>query len=547
MHGSESGPAGGPGSADEPQSADGSEPGSADEPQPADGSEPGPADGSRSAEELRAAAAHGIRWSAISRPLIEILQFGSIVVLARLIVPAEFGRYAIAGIAVELAKVLLPTGLVSALVQRKTIDRGHAQAGMAIGFLGGLGLTLLTLAVAELLVVPVFGSRTALFVAFVAPLCLVEGVVTVPIATLRRRLAFRRLSELEILNTVVRVAVCVALALVGLEGEALVLGAVAGALVPAVAAFASAPPPLPRWRPEAARQLLDYAVPASLAGVSWVGFGNVDYAIIGARLGPLRTGYYYRAYTVAVEYQSKIGLLVNQVGFPVLSRTSDTSELSRFYGQMVRMLTVVVFPLLVLLAIAAPVAVPFLFGARWIPAVAPTQILALGGGSMLIFNAVGAMFMATGRVRTLLGWGWAQFIAYGLAVFFTAPLGLVAVSIAAAVVHALFAALSYVVMLRGSGERPMRRLWSDIAPATVSCVGLAVVALPVSLALTAAGLPAIVWLIALTLVSVAAYLLTLRVCFPATWRSQCAALERILPGHRRLDGVKQRLAAAAAN
>ena len=35
--------------------------------------------------------------------------------------------------------------------------------------------------------------------------------------------------------------------------------------------------------------------------ISWVGFSNVDYAIIGARLGALRTGLYFRAYTLAVE------------------------------------------------------------------------------------------------------------------------------------------------------------------------------------------------------------------------------------------------------
>jgi lipopolysaccharide exporter len=502
-------------------------------------------DASPSGEELRSAAAHGLRWSAVSRPIIEVVQFGSIVLLARLIEPAEFGRYAIAGIAAEVAKLLVAGGLSNALVQRKTLDRAHAQAGMAIGLLAGSALTVLTLVAASLIVTPVFGARTALFVALMAPLCLVEALVTVPIATLRRRLAFRRLSELEILNTLVRVAVCVVLALAGLGGEALVLGVVAGALVPAVIAWISAPPPPPRLRRAATRELLGYAVPASLATISWVGFGNVDYAIIGARLGALQTGYYYRAYTLAVEYQGKIGLLMNQVGFPVLARASDQAEVARLYSQMIRMLTIVLFPLLVLLSIAAPVAVPFIFGSHWAPAVVPTQILALGGASMIIFNGVGTVFMATGRVRAMLVYGWAQFIMYGLAVFLVAPLGLTAVAIAAAIVHALFAIIVYALMLRGSSERPMRRLWSDIAPATVSCLGLVAVALPVSLVLTAAQLPAVLWLAALGLVAVPPYLLTLRTCFPATWRAQCTALERILPGHRRLSGVKRRLAAAA--
>ena len=496
-------------------------------------------------EQLRSAAAQGVRWTAISRLVIEVIQLGSLVVLARLIAPAEFGRYAIAGIVAEVAKLLVGAGLINALVQRKSLDREHVQSGVALGLLAGLVLTVLTLALAKLIVVPIFGSRTALLVALMAPLCLVEGFITVPMATLRRRLAFRRLSELEMANTAVRVAVCIGLAAVGLGGIALVIGVAAGALAAAAIALASAPPPLPRLHLSAARDLARFAFYVSLSTISWVGFGNVDYAIIGARLGPLRTGYYYRAYTVAVEYQNKIGVVMNQVSFPVLSRTSDASELSRYYSRMIRMLTIVVFPLLVLLAIVAPVAVPFLFGARWTPAVVPTQILALGGAGMVIFNSVGIVLMVSGRVRALLGWGWAQFIVYGIAIYLTAPSGLIAATVAAAIVHALFAILSYVVMLEGTGERPLRRLWSDTAPATISCLGLVAVALPASYALTAAHVPPLPWLVAVALLATAPYLLTLRAFFPATWRSQCAALEHILPGHRRLDGVKQRLAAAA--
>ena len=141
-------------------------------------------------------------------------------------------------------------------------------------------------------------------------------------------MAFRRLSEIEVLSTLARVAVCIGLALIGLSGEALVLGVLAGALAATVIAWISAPPPLPRLQRAAARELLGYGVPVSLASISWIGFSNVDYAIIGARLGALQTGFYFRAYTLAVEYQSKVAVVMTQVGFPVLARTRSAAELS---------------------------------------------------------------------------------------------------------------------------------------------------------------------------------------------------------------------------
>lgn len=488
------------------------------------------------ANDLREAAAHGIRWSAISRPTTEILQLGSIVILARLIVPVEFGRFAIALIVQQVAYLIVAGGLSAALVQRKSIDKRHLQTGMALALLAGVVLAALTLLAAGVVVTPVFGSRTGLFVALMAPLCVVSALNAVPASTLGREMAFRRLSEIEVLSTFARVGLGVGLALMGMDGEALVMGLIAGSVVAAAIAWVSAPPPLPRLDRAAARDLLNYSLPASLAAITWVGFSNVDYAIIGARLGALQTGFYFRAYTLAVEYQSKVGVVMTQVGFPVLARTGGATDLTHMSRQMVRMMTIVLFPFLVLLAIAAPVAIPFLFGPHWGPAIVPAQVLAVGGASSLAINAVGTVLMATGRARALLGFGAAHFIVYGVSVFLVVPLGIVAVAVDAAVVHTVFLLIAYVLMLRDSDEGALRRLWEDLAPATVSCLGLVAVALPASLALTGAHAPAGLWLLALGLAAIPPYLLTLRICFPAVWRSQRGIVVRTLPRRRRPVG-----------
>jgi O-antigen/teichoic acid export membrane protein len=477
--------------------------------------------------------------------LTEVVQLASMIVLAHLIVPAEFGRYAVALIAQEMAYILVAGGISSALVQRKTIDREHMQTGMALGLIGGLLLILLTLAADSLIVMPIFGDRTAFFVRLMVPLCLVSAASTVPMATLSRRMSFRRLSEIEVLSTFVRVSLCVLLALAGLGGEALVLGTLAGTLTTTAVAWASAPPPLPRLHRKAARELLDYGLPVSLASISWLGFSNVDYAIIGARLGPLQTGLYFRAYTVAVEYQTKISVVMTQVGFPVLSRTRNNAELTTLHRQMVRLLTLVLFPLLALLAILAPVLIPFIFGREWTGAVVPVQILAIGGASTLVIDAAGTVLMATGRTRALLGFGIGHFLGYGLAVYLVVPLGLAAVAIAAAVVHSLFLVFAYALMLRGSPERTLQRLWNDVSPAVVSCLGLVAVVLPLSLALSALDLPVILQLALSGLAAIPPYLLTLRIFFPSTSRNLRSTVEQVLPEHRRLRWAKQRLATAS--
>ena len=259
------------------------------------------------------------------------------------------------------------------------------------------------------------------------------AIYALPITVLRRRLDFRRVSIVETLQNATRVIATVGLALFGLDAPALVFGCTAGMVVALVAALFYAPVPWPRWRGGAVRDLLPYGGPAGLATFAWTGFRNGDYAVIGAVLGPAQAGLYWRGYQLAVEYQGKVAVPMAQMAFPVLARTDGTEELLGLRRRMVHLQTVVLFPLLVLLLVLAPVVVPWLFGPAWEGAVVPTQILVAGGAASLVINAAGSALMAEGRAKALLGYGVAHFVVYVGAVVAVAHMGLAAVAIAGSV------------------------------------------------------------------------------------------------------------------
>ncbi len=296
-----------------------------------------------------------------------------------------------------------------------------------------------------------------------------------------------------------------------------------------VLALAFAPVPLPRWRSAAVRDLLPYGGPAALATVAWTGFRNGDYAIIGSILGPAQAGLYWRGYQLAVEYQSKVAVLMVQVAFPVLARTAGIEEMLALRQRMVRLQTVVIFPLLAVLLLVAPLLVPWLFGAAWEGAVLPTQILVLGGAATLVINACGSALMAAGRAQALLGYGVAHFVVYAGSVLAVAHLGIGAVAIAGSVVHAIFLAVAYEVLLRGHVGSPLRVLWQDLAPAGTACVALFAAGLLADLGLTSLGVPVLVHITGVALTGVAAYLAALRIGFPASAHDLRAAIDRILP------------------
>ena len=500
----------------------------------------------RSTDELHLATADGVRWITLARVATELLLVGSMVALAHLIPPADFGRFAVAVIVQELAMGIPTEGVGSALVQRDSIRREHLQAGVFLTLSFAVVLAAITLALSSVVISPVFGHGTAELVTLSTPMFLLASLGTVPMALLRRRLDFRRLSTIEISGAAVRALTSLVLAAAaGLDGAALVIGALAGTAVATAVAFAAAPAPLPRVRLWAVRDISGYGLPASLASISWVGFRNGDYAVIGAKLGATSAGIYWRAFQLAVEYQRKISVVMYQVAFPVLSRSANHDEMFALRGRMVRLLTVVLFPLIAVLAITAPQVIPWMFGPQWSEAVVPTQILCGAGAATLVIDAVGTTLMAAGRPRALLGYGVAHFVIYIGTVLFIAHLGLVAVAVAAVTVHTLFLVIAYVVLLPGSLRTSLRCLWRDVAPATVSCLALAAFATPVGWAISTAAVPGVAVVASVAATAAVAYLLTLRLAFREAWLDLTRLIGRVLPSTR-LVARTRRLAPAGA-
>ena len=483
----------------------------------------------RTNEDLTQAAAAGLRWVTYARVSIEVVLFGALVLLARLIPPSAFGVFALVVIVQELAVLMPMDGIGGAIVNRKSISKQHLQAGLAATTILSLLLAGITVAIALLVVGPLIGHQAQTFLILTTPYFLLGAIYAIPMAILRRRLDFRRLSIVDLSLNATRALATLALALFGLDAGALVFGSMAGMAAALCLALFFAPIPPPRWNTQAVRDLIPYGGPASLATVAWTGFRNGDYAIIGGVLGTAQAGFYWRSYQLAVEYQGKIATMMGQVAFPVLSRTEGTEELLEMRQRMVRLLTVTVFPFLAFLFILAPVVIPWLFGERWEPAVVPTQILVLGGAATLLINACGSALQGAGRAQALLGYGIAHFIAYVGAVLVVAHLGIEAVAIAGSVVHGIFLVVAYFILLHDRLGAALRVLWQDLAPATTACLALMLAGGGIDLGLAGLEAPVLAHIAAVCLFGGIAYLLVLRLWFPDSAHDLAAAVRRIVP------------------
>ena len=478
--------------------------------------------------DLREATLTGVRWVSGARLVAEVSAFASVVVLARLISPSEFGRAAVALVFVGVAAILGPRGLTAVIVQRPSLSRREVESATFLCLALGVAASAATLVFASSsLAQSVFGERTADLIAFASPSFLLAGLGGVPQALVQRELGFRRVGVFDAVSVVLGAATGVLLAVSGHDGESLVIGALVLVGAASLTALASVSPVFPRPSRRGIRELTGFATPVTLSSLVYLGFRHVDYVILGAGMPPAQVGFYWRAYQLGVEYQGKISQIMLRVSFPVYSRANDLDELKQLRLRIVRTHATVIVPLLAGFIAVAPILIPWLFGDAWEPAVLPAQILAVAGMAEAMTTGVGPLIVALGRPGLLLAWNVVELAAYALLVALLAQYGLTWVSIGVAVYTVASALVTQSVLMPLVIDLGIADFWRDIRAGVVT----AAVALPLlvgeRMLLEALGVPTLPLLALLGIVGTAVYVAVLRLLFGDVWADLVVLRRRV--------------------
>jgi O-antigen/teichoic acid export membrane protein len=479
--------------------------------------------------ELQHATLAGLRPLAFARIASEVVALLATIVLARLVSPAEYGRAVVALIAVTLAAAVARRGFGAALVQRREVARAELEAAALLSLLSGIALTVAGLVLAHVAFPPLFGDDTSRLLELSSFAFLLAAPASVPEALVQRRLDFRRIAAVDVVSLCLGSAVAVVAAAAGAGGASVVVGGLVATGAATLLWLVSSPLVVPRWRPQAAREVAGFGVPAALEAMAYEAFVNVDYAVLAGRVPAAQLGFYWRAWQLGVGYQSKISSILVQAGFPVYARTPTFAQLDAIRHRLVRTQTTVVVPLLALLIPLAPTLVPAVFGARWSPAVEPTQILALAGMAVAVGTGAGPVVLAAGRPRVMLAFTATATVAYGLLVYFAAPWGLVGLAWAVVAFHAVWLA-TLCVILRGVARIPVSSLGRDLAPAFASTLVMLAVAWPIAGALREAGASSVLLLVCVGAAAAVVYGISLRTLFHATFADLTLAARRVLTG-----------------
>ncbi|MET0933478.1 MAG: lipopolysaccharide biosynthesis protein [Mycetocola sp.] len=343
--------------------------------------------------------ASGVLWMTVQKWAIRISGLVTIAILTRFLRPEDFGTVAAAAAVLPFFYLLSDVGFSAYIVQADRTDRRMLSTGFWFSSVAGLLLAAALIAMAPLFGL-VFTSDEFVPVLQVLSLTVIfTALSSVPMALLRRAMRFRALAVQGAMAALVAQAVAVTMTLSGLGVWALVGQALASQVVMTVLAWSTA-----KWIPAFAFSRSEFGIMArfgsKVLGVEFVTMCRVsaEAAIVSATLGMAALGYLNIAQRLVQIVQDLTGAALVPVSTVAFARIRDSSvRLRRAYVRALRMTYAVMSPPLTLVAVAAPLIIPILFGDGWDESARVAQILALAGLMVVGATLDHGLFYGTGR------------------------------------------------------------------------------------------------------------------------------------------------------
>ncbi len=395
------------------------------------------------AEKLAPVIAKGVLWAYLTYAGSKALVFGSTIILARLLTPADFGIVGFATIVTDYLGTLQDFGVGEALVQRKANVDQAANATFVVSVATGVVLFAAAVVLApfaagffdEPLVTPIL---TVLALSH-----LITSFGTVHDALLVKNLDFKQRILPQVVRAVFKGGTAIAFALAGYGVWSIVLGQVLGAVAGTVALWIIVP-----WRPGRAwdnrvlRDILGFG--AQIIGMGFIGNieANLDYVIIGKALGESALGLYTLAFRAPELLIINLVAVVADVAFPAFSKLQDDRPaLQRTLLGALHYITLVAVPAGIGLALIAGPFVHVFYTSRWQDAIPSMQVLAVWASLRAMTYNIGDVYKAIRRADVLNKLGLVSIALLIPGMLFGANYGILGVAAA----HAVVAAFNLVV------------------------------------------------------------------------------------------------------
>ena len=386
-------------------------------------------------KDLKKHAASGFVFSGLAQASKLLTQFISVVVMARLLEPSDFGLVAMVSPVYAFAVLFHDLGLSQATMQRPQLTSSQVNSFFWINV--GVGMIVCSTLIAFSPVVGWFygDPRTVALTIAMALLVFIGGLGNQHGAIMTRRMQFRAQAISGIISAIVGLAAAIGWGYFWGGYWALYVGMAVTTVLQMIGVWVCV-----KWRPgwpalaDETFEMLKYGLGITSANLTTFVVQSANSVVVGRVLGERPLGLYDRASRLLSLPLQQMIYPISGVVVPILYRLHDDD--ARYRGTFLRTIgsiTLAISPGVIWAIVLADLLVPTLLGAKWQETTPLFAALSLAALPQLINGSANWLFVTQGRSGDLMRWSFFSGVVSMAALLIGIFFGIVGVAVASVV------------------------------------------------------------------------------------------------------------------
>lgn len=329
------------------------------------------------AESLRKKTIQGVAWSTIERFSLQTIQFIINIIMARLLLPSDYGMIGMLAIFLQLSQTFIDCGFTNALIQRKERTEVDFSTVFYCNVLIAIILYGILYFSAPLIANFYKMPQLTLVTRIIALNFIFASFSAIHKIKLTINIDFKTQSKASLTAAIVSGSIGITTAYIGMEVWALVIQSILNSLLLTILLCCFLKwKPLKKFSLQSFKSLFSFGSKLMIANFINIIYRNLYTLIIGKKFSAITLGYYTRAEQFASFPPSNINSILSRVIYPILSSIQeDNDRLANTYRKYIQLASFVIFPLMTGVASLAHPIISILLTNKWIGVVTLLQIL----------------------------------------------------------------------------------------------------------------------------------------------------------------------------
>lgn len=339
-------------------------------------------------------------WKLFERGAFQIVQLVVQIVLARILLPSDFGEMAILLVFIALSNALVQTGISSAIVQKDECSQSDYGTATILSLVFALGLYALLFAIAPLIANFYAHDGLVMRLRVLALILPLNALNSIQVGKATRELDIKPVFKSTTISCVVSGVVSIAMALAGWGIWSLVAQQIVLRVVTTMTMWLWQDKwmPSPIFSIEAAREIWRFGWRLAASSVIYNLYQNCLDLITGKAFSMTLLGFFSQGRKLPYITVNCLDGAIQTIVFSALSKVQNNIvEFMNLMRNAMKTMVAFVAPLMLFMAVAAEPIVLVVFGEKWLDSVPFFQLFCIGYSLVSVSSANQQAFNAIGR------------------------------------------------------------------------------------------------------------------------------------------------------